>query len=819
VSARTQHAALARLFALLLALAMLASGGPAAAQAEPPAAIPREIAEPLSKLTTGIEAAERAVQQLKELEDELSRLRIDVEGILEGSTRIAETLRPQLAATRGQIERLGPAPAAGQPPEAPAIAAERARLAARASELDGAIKAAELSWLRARQLIDRITVMRHAIFTRNLLERQPSPLLPALWRDVWFEAPGVARRFVYLSGDWWSWGEKRIAGLVALATAVVVVLLGLGALVRRFIARQQARAGSRPRTYFERALRALGVAPLRMLPGVAAVLLAYGGLDALDLVYPPWDRVIPATARALLVFTVVSALVRTVLATKAPEWRMVPLADGAARRIAWYLQAFALVFALDIMLTEVSRAFFVPLALSVVQSFVTSLLFAGLLVGLLLIPFERQSEVRPEQAAALHSPFWLKGPLWLAAGTIIAASMLGYIALGRFLAQQIVLTGTVLVVSGLVYLAIRALTRDPAETGYPVDQVLEARFGFDAPRRQLFARLGEAALTLLLVAAAIPVLMLQWGFAGADIRDWFKSLFFGFEIGQFRISLARIVLGIVLFMALLFATRLVQRWLRESVLREARFETGIANSIDTAVGYLGTGLAALLAVSYAGFDVTNLAIVAGALSVGIGFGLQSIVNNFVSGLILLVERPIKVGDWIVVGNEQGNVRRISVRATEIETFDRASLIIPNSELITGRVVNWTHRNVMGRVIVKVAVSEDADPEQVMAIMKAAGQAHPAALTEPPPTVSFDNFGSNGLEFALRVHLVDINKGLGVQTELRTEILRRFRAARIGFANAQHDVRLRDLDIVRQALANAAEARRREQAGGGGGGSG
>ena len=213
----------------------------------------------------------------------------------------------------------------------------------------------------------------------------------------------------------------------------------------------------------------------------------------------------------------------------------------------------------------------------------------------------------------------------------------------------------------------------------------------------------------------------------------------------------------MLFIALLFATRLFQRWLRERALQQTRMDPGIANSIDTVVGYAGIALAALLAISYAGFDITNLAIVAGALSVGIGFGLQSIVNNFVSGLILLIERPIKVGDWIVVGDQQGHVRRISVRATEIETFDRASLIIPNSELITGRVLNWTHRDSLGRVNIKIGVGYTSDPEQVIAILKKCADDHPQVLRTPAPVAIFENFGDSALDFTLRVCLADITQ--------------------------------------------------------------
>ena len=255
----------------------------------------------------------------------------------------------------------------------------------------------------------------------------------------------------------------------------------------------------------------------------------------------------------------------------------------------------------------------------------------------------------------------------------------------------------------LAYLAIRAVTREPPQRSFPVGEILESRFGLDGPRRNQLARLTELALTLAVVIAAIPLLMLQWGFSGADIRDWFTSILFGMEVGQFRISLARILLGIILFIALLFATRLFQRWLREKACRDAhgsghrQFHRHRGRLCLHRL--LPPCLPCPMPARYHPISPSSPA----PLSVGIGFGLQSIVNNFVSGLILLIERPIKVGDRIVVGDQQGLVRRISVRATEIETFDRASLIVPNSELITGRVLNWTHRDSLVAVSVKVGV--------------------------------------------------------------------------------------------------------------------
>ena len=147
-----------------------------------------------------------------------------------------------------------------------------------------------------------------------------------------------------------------------------------------------------------------------------------------------------------------------------------------------------------------------------------------------------------------------------------------------------------------------------------------------------------------------------------------------------------------------------------------RVDPGVRNSIRTVVGYAGLALAALMGVSAAGIDLSNLALIAGGLSLGIGFGLQNVVSNFVSGLILLAERPFKAGDWIVAGDVSGTVKKISVRATEIETFQRQTMILPNSMLINTAVGNWTHKNKLGRMDIKVNVAYDADVKRAHAIL-------------------------------------------------------------------------------------------------------
>jgi small-conductance mechanosensitive channel len=217
-------------------------------------------------------------------------------------------------------------------------------------------------------------------------------------------------------------------------------------------------------------------------------------------------------------------------------------------------------------------------------------------------------------------------------------------------------------------------------------------------------------------------------------------------------------------------------------------EPSLQLSIVTILGYVGFIAALVLALGEIGIDPQKIALVAGALSVGIGFGLQSIVSNFVSGLILLAERPIRVGDQIVVKGDEGLVRRISVRATEIETFDKASVIIPNSELITGSVKNWTHLNTLGRLHIKVAVGYGADAEAVISILTACAAEHPGVLKQPPPTVLLTELGSAALTFEIFCIVPNLGNRGQVKSDLHLAILRRFRDSGIELSPPQ-DVRL------------------------------
>jgi small-conductance mechanosensitive channel len=237
------------------------------------------------------------------------------------------------------------------------------------------------------------------------------------------------------------------------------------------------------------------------------------------------------------------------------------------------------------------------------------------------------------------------------------------------------------------------------------------------------------------------------------------------------------------------ATRAVQRWLERRFLPRTGLDPGLQNSVSVLFGYAGVITALIIALAELGIDLQKIALIAGALSVGIGFGLQSVVSNFVCGIILLAERPIRVGDWVLVKNEEGYVRRISVRATEIETFDRASVIVPNQDFITGVVKNMTHGNPMGRIIIKLGVAYDSDMDRVRDMLIEIAQAHPQVMRSPPPTVLFMGFGVIALDVELRCFVTNVQNAVITRSDLNFAILRRFREVGIGIPTNPADLKL------------------------------
>ena len=760
----------------------------------------------LDRIEADLDSRSLRYRDLDRNRERLDEIRGDIDGFL-------DNVHPRVDAFKAQVESLGPPPAKDQPDEPEALAKQRDEWNATLGNLTVVKNAAEALRVRSTQIGGKVQDMRRRRFTDTLFERVPEAHSP----KTWMEAPGQIVYALQQAGgavaNWWMLQDQPgDVNLVLLITAVAAAALGF--IAHRGVRTVRIWKGQDPPPFWRRGAGAAWLIVLQALPVAVPLIVLYYGLHGQELLPGDVDQLAYSALRSILIITVVAALVTTALAPRFPEWRLVPASDHAARRIRLLMIALASVYALNLLLGTVRAVAFAPFGITVVQSFAASVIIALLTMAILRTPLQAESssiEGAPELS-------WLRAlriPVWTVAIVILLTAVGGYLSLARFMATQLIVTGTILAIVYLIMIWIDAFGQSMSDPDAATGRWLMATFRCEKRRCEQVALPATLVLKLAVLLCSVPLILMQWGFDWKDISEWSHDLFVGFRIGNTQISIAAILASTMVFVVGYFAARMFQGWLDRQVLQPAGISGSVRHSIRTGVGYVGVIVAALIAISYAGLDLSSLAIVAGALSVGIGLGLQGVVNNFVSGLILLVERPIKVGDHIEVGGEDGIVRRISVRSTEIETFDRANVLVPNAYFIGEKVKNWTLHNYSRRIIIPVNVTYDSDPRRTLEVLLKVARAHNQVMTNPEPSVLFEEFGNQALAFKLYAYVYDLTKGGTVKTELRIAIMEAFKEAGITMPDGTTDISLRNMEWIKRAgpppAASAQRDRRKRRA--------
>ncbi len=783
------------------------SAGQATAQPAKPAAPAINTAEIVARAnkSAGVDIQKRVAgwqQELSRLENELQKphlryselndFRDELQGIRGEIAEFRDRLEPALAAAKDQLGLLGAAPAAGQPPEPDDAAQTRADRTYYLGVLNAGQTAIDSESLRIDHLIDTIQDIRRKNFATRLLQPVPGIYASQTWSRVPASIPSATYRIRDIMTGWWGTLSDQ-DDVLLVASEAGLLLLVLSAVAAYGAWRLRRRRAQEDQPFWRRAAVTGAIVLLWALPVVVPVAFLYGLVAETHELPERVDWLLYSTAQSIIIVFAVSILVISAFAPRVPHWRLIPVSDRTARRICSLLLALAIVYGLSTLLYMVTRVAQAPFALTIAVALPSSLLLAGIIAAILLTPLEGQHQDRTLSPRLLAV---LRAPVWIAVVAIVVSALAGYLALARFLAQQVVVTGSILAFAYLLLLWVDGLMQGMCDDRAATGNWLKEKFGENQQRREQLALPLGLFLKAVVIVASVPLILLQWGYTWPDVSDWYTQLFFGFRVGSTQISIAVLLASVIVFGLSYGAARLFQGWLDQRVLKPAGISGGLRDSIRVGVGYVGVVIAALAAFSYAGFNLSNLAILAGAFSVGIGFGLQSVVNNFVSGLILLAERPIKVGDLVVVGGEEGYVRKISVRSTEVETFERASVMISNSYFITEKVKNWTLRDNMRRIAIPVTVAHGSDPRAVKSILLKVANDHPSVLTLPAPSYDFEDFGVDGLTFKLFA-FVDLRTGGNVAADLRIAILEAFNENGILIPSRQAEVTLQTIDLLRE----------------------
>lgn len=736
-----------------------------------------------------ITSAQKVLQApLKEGTD-LVALRTQVLQAGSNAAQAVQALEPQVVSLQARLDGLGPL-VAGQP-EAPDVALLRAQLKKSRAALDAQLQRGKLIVVESEQTAGQISALRRSEFQARLGERTASVVSEPFWAELESELPGDLRRANQALQRLREVPDQRSALIWSGVALVLLLLLCLRVWAGRALL--DLTATRVPPGRLRRSLHAWLQVLLSSATAAVMAQVLYLGLRraainpdaAADLLYG-------LTGTAAFA-GYVTGLGQALLLPARPSWRLLPLPDVLSLRLRWLPVTLAALIMLSWAMTRLTEQANASFVASVAVDLLLALTLA-LLIGLALLRARRtrRQALRDENAVPWPvSPMWLNGLLVLSSTIVVIcllALLLGYVALGNFLLQQmvwiVVVLGTAYLLSVVIDDGSTALLcpRAPTPTGAAA-QAPESPEPTRLRVRRQVAVLVSGAGRLLVLGLALLLLLAPYGEGPSELMQRADQLQQGIQIGQFQLKPQALLQALLVMVLGLAAVRLLKHWLSTSFLPTTALDAGMQLSAATLFGYVGAILAVSMGLAAMGIGLERIAWVASALSVGIGFGLQAVVQNFVSGLIMLAERPVKVGDWVSLGGIEGDIRRINVRATEIQMSDRSTVIVPNSEFITKTVRNVTHDNPLGLVKIMLPLPLTTDADQVRDLVLQAFADHAEVLESPAPNVQLDSLDASGMLFNATAYVASPRMTYGVRSALLFDVLARLRQAGVALANS------------------------------------
>jgi potassium efflux system protein len=777
--------------AWLLLLATLVQ--PALAQT--PAAPQRPFGQLVDLWTRQLDRIATRAEQANLLPVEIDALREQIADVRAAAYAAANLARSDLADTRRLLAPLEAKPANDAVPESDAVKADRERLAEQAAVSEGRVKQCEVVIARADQLNERLTKLRGDVMLRTLLRRDASPLSREVWTKL---GPQLGASLKALSGALSSWfsqdlrPDSRDTASLAGWAVLTIALWAAGRYLRRRFGRGDAsEPGQRDRT-LAAAIDGVG---LVLVPILAVWLI--GKLLGATMPPAPIDVLLPELTVRVIAFLLVVGLTATALSPHRPAWRILPFTNASAHELSHALRRLMGVgLTVDFFYVCLTRSGVDTDAMAAVGALVLATV-----ISLLSLPALGNRSWHAAQSEGAERPALIGGIWWSVARLLLSIAvlssivfaLLGYATLAAQLHNSIYTTCLLIAVALLAHRLISDLLDEAAAPDTPSGRWVRRRFGL-APdtslRGQHMVMLLIDLVLLILLALGIPA---AWNVDTDAILSGAGQLIRGVQIGGVTISLGHIGTAILAFVVCILLARLVRSVVRERVLPTLDAPLPLRQSIDAGLNYVGVVVALLIGIGALGIDFTNLAIVLGALSVGIGLGLQNIANNVISGVFLLVERPIKAGDWVSVSGHEGIVRRINIRATEVETFQRTHVLVPNSIFLQNPVVNRTYSDTSSRVEIKLTVGLGTDVAVMETLLREAALGHPRVLRVPAPIVRFIQITPAGLDFELFMFVARLEDRLVVANDLNKAILARLIELKIIDPSPVPELRLRGIE--------------------------